>query len=152
MGQDVRRPAYYPIPVLVWRAIEIRPKLCQAALDEAAFRCLRRQSERAFVCGDRFVCAPQTTAKVGPCGVREVVAREFAAGEDRVDEREADFGAIAHGDGGRTIEFHDGRRLDAQKYIIESNNLAPIGRGGGGRLGVHGGDGGLQRVRPESPR
>jgi hypothetical protein len=137
---------------LASRITEIRPKFRQAAFDEPALRRLCRQFERAFVCGDRFLCAPQAAAKVGSCRVRQVVVRELAAGEDRVDEREADFGAITHGDGSRAIEFHNGRRLDAQKYIIESNNLAPIGSGGDGRLGVHGGDGGLQRVRSEPPR
>jgi hypothetical protein len=103
------------------RITKVRPKFRKPAFDEAAFRRLRCQSERAFVCGDRVLCASQTAAEVGPCRVRQVVVREFAAREDRVDEREADFGAITHGDGGRAIEFHDGRRLDAQKYIIESN-------------------------------
>jgi hypothetical protein len=120
---------------LASRITEIRPKFRQAAFDEPALRRLCGQFERAFVCGDRFLCAPQAAANVGSCRVRQVVVRELAAGEDRVDEREADFGAITHGDGSRAIEFHNGRRLDAQKYIIESNNLAPIGSGGDGRLG-----------------
>ncbi len=84
--------------------------------------------------------------------MREVIVHEFTAREDRVDEREADFRAVAHGDRGGAIEFHDGRTLDSQKDIVNPHNLAPIGRGSGRRFGMHGRNGGLQRVRAEPSR
>jgi hypothetical protein len=121
MADLIRMPRLSAIGLsLPSRITKIHAKFCKPPLDKAAFRRLRRQSERVFVCSDRVLRGSQAAAKVGPCRVREVIVSEIAACEDRVDEREADFGAITHGDGGRAIEFHDRRGLDALKYIIES--------------------------------
>jgi hypothetical protein len=49
---------------LASRITEICPEFRQTTLDEAAFRQLCRQSDRAFVCGDRVLCASQAAAKV----------------------------------------------------------------------------------------
>ena len=58
-----------------------------SSLDEAAFRRLSGQFQRAFVGGYRFRDASQAAAEISSGRVRQVIVGEFDAIEDRVDER-----------------------------------------------------------------
>jgi hypothetical protein len=60
--------------------------------------------------------------------VREVVVREFAAREDLVDEREADFGAVAHGDRGSAISICSRTRVSASPLMVSLFPGTPIAR------------------------
>ena len=63
-----------------------------------------------------------------------------AAGPSRIATATARFSSTT-GDG-----------LDAQQHVVEPDDLRPVGRGGGRRLGVHRRDRRLQRVGAEAPR
>src|SRR6185503_1537031 len=64
-------------------------ELSQAALQEAALGLLLREGQRAGVRGASGRRLAEAAAQVGARGVREVVARELAALQQRFDQCEA---------------------------------------------------------------
>ena len=86
--------------------------------------------------GANRVCRPtETPAEIGPRGVRQMVILELPARENGVDEHETGLGTVTHRHRGRAIELDDGRGLDPQEHVVQSDDLPPIGRVGSRRLG-----------------
>ena len=55
--------------------------------------------------------------------------------------------AVHHGDRDGVVQRHDRVALDLQQELVQGQDLRPVGRLGGRRLVVHGGDRRLQLVR-----
>src|SRR3546814_2399441 len=66
---------------------------------------------------------------------------------DLLQHLQSDLGAVelAHGDG--SVHGHHGVGPDGEELVVELDDLRPVGGLGGGSIGVHGGDGGLDLER-----
>ena len=82
--------------------------------------------------------------------MRQVVIRQAAKFEDRVNMRQASLWAIPHGNGDGSIEVDNRGRLHARQLVVKRDNLAPVSRSDRFRLRMNGRDGSLQGVRAEA--
>ena len=82
----------------------------------------------------------------------KTVVQQVAALEDGVHERQTGRGAVPHRHGNGAVQLDDGRRIRPPQHVVEADDFRPVRGGGGGRLGVHGRDCGLNRVRAEASR
>src|ERR1700739_3404107 len=57
--------------------------------------------------------------------MRQVVIRQFAMCQQRVDVLQTGPWAIAHGNGHGAIEMHNWRRLNSYQLFVKRNNLPP---------------------------
>ena len=84
--------------------------------------------------------------------VRESIVAQFAAVEQRVDQHQPRFRAVAHRHRNRAVQFDDRRGLEPQQHVVQADDLRPVGRLRARRLCVHRGDRSLQCVRPDASR
>ena len=82
--------------------------------------------------------------------MRQVVVRQFAMCQDRVDMRQTSLWTIAHGNGHGTIEIYNRRRLNPYQLVVNRNNLPPVGRPGRFRLRMDGRNRSLQGVSTDA--
>ena len=75
---------------------------------------------------------------LGAGRVGQVIVGQVAAGQDRVDQRQAGRRAVAHGDGDGAVELDHRRRRQPQQHVVERDDLGPVGRGGVRRAQVAG--------------
>src|SRR5438270_13877226 len=96
-------------------------ELGDALSQEAALGLLPGKRERPLIGRPGLGPAPEAPAQVGACRVRQVVALELAALEQRVHQREAGGRSIAHAHRDRAIELDHGRRFDLQPRVVEAH-------------------------------
>src|ERR671926_1585552 len=82
--------------------------------------------------------------------MREVVIRQLAMLQQRVDMFQAGLWTIAHSNGYGAIEIDNGRRLNSYQLVVKRDNLAPVGGSGRFRFRMNGCDRSLQCVRAEA--
>jgi len=126
--------------------------LSQTRLQEPTLGGLARELKGTLVGGPRRLGQAEPSLHVGACGVGEMVIVEATLLQYRVDAREPGHGPIAHADSGCAVEGPYRRGIDAEEYIVECDDLSPVGFANAGRLGVNGRDGRLQEVGSETAR
>src|SRR6476469_7195235 len=116
----------------------------EPALEEAAFGAVLGELSGAAVCVPRLVGPPKPSQELGPgrMQVAEVVQTKS------VDDAQGRLGPFGLGDGDGTIQLNDGRAGKAGQLAVQCGDLRPVAR----RLGVQGGDGGLQDVGPTTAK
>ena len=89
--------------------------------------------------------------QVGADGVQTVAAAQQGLAVQGCQQVQAGPGALHHGHGDGAVEGHHRAGGDAFQQLVQAEDLAPVGVLGPWRLGVHGGDGGLELVGAERP-
>ena len=84
--------------------------------------------------------------------MRQVIVVQLATGQQRLDHLQACCRAIAHGQRHGAVELDHRRGCGAQQYVVQADDLYPVGCRHARRLGMHRGDGRLQAVGAEAPR
>ncbi len=74
-------------------------QFAEPLLEKPAFRLLAGEPNGPLVGVLGVKDSSETPAKLGPSGVRQVIIRKVAAGDDGVDQLQAGQGAVAHGHG-----------------------------------------------------
>src|SRR5579875_382990 len=77
---------------------------------------------------------------------------QLAGVQDSVDQPQPSGGTITHRHGSRSIELYHRRWGQTAQHVVETDDLAPIGCGQAGSLGMECRDGGLNRVGAEAAR
>src|SRR5687767_6416620 len=108
-------------------------ELGEAALEKAALRLLPRELEGPLVGSARVRGLSEPPAEIGARRMGEAVAAELAALQDRVDEGETGCRSIAHRDGHRAVELHDGRGIDPPQRVVQPDDARPVRRRRGRR-------------------
>ena len=127
-------------------------ELGQPPLEKPPLRLLPREREGALVRGAGVRRSPEPPAQLRARGVRETVVQQIAALEDGVDERQTRRRAVAHRHRDRAVQLDHRGGVRSRQHVVEADDLRPVGRGGGRRLGVHRRDRRLNRVRADPPR
>ena len=109
-----------------------------SSLEKPALGFLTRQRQRPAIGFDSLCSLAQAAAEIGTGRVNKVIVGKFAAGKDYIDQGETSLRPIAHGDSDGAIEFNNGRGLDAQEHVVESDDLMPIRLSRGGCFGMNG--------------
>lgn len=141
-----------PLALFMESRVWLDSQVEQAALQEPSFRSLLREFERPLEGAPSFRIHSQAAAQVGSSRVGRMVVLQVPALEYPVYEFEADRGAVPHREGHRAVERHHGRRVHVRKEVVVGDYSAPVGRRCALRLGVHGGDGGLDGIGPRVSR
>src|SRR5262245_45501105 len=58
--------------------------------------------------------------------MQQMIVFKITASREVVNERERGPGAVHHGDSNRSVQRDNGRRLDAFKSVVETDDLGPI--------------------------
>ena len=90
-----------PVPVSV-------RDLGQPALEKPPLRLQPREAEGTFVGGAGVHRPPQSPAQVCPSGVGEMIIFQIATRQDRINQREASRGAVAHRHRHGAVQLDDG--------------------------------------------
>src|SRR5262249_39736649 len=77
--------------------------------------------------------------------MQQMIVFKMTACGEIIDKRECRANAGHHGDGNRSVQRDNGRRLDAFKRVVKANDLEPIRICCAGRLTMHSGDRRLKR-------
>jgi len=118
-------------------------------LQELPLWFLLSQRQRLLIRSTSLSGPAEPAVHIGTGGMRQVIICQFAVFQHRVDIRQTGLWTIAHGNGHGTIELYNWRRLNSYQLVVEHNDLPPVGRGDGFRLGMNGRNRCLQRVRAE---
>ena len=78
---------------------------------------------------------------------QQVIVLEHGLGRQRVDDAQPGLGAEQHGQRHGAVELDDRRRHDLRQLPVETDDARPIGRLGGVRTRMAGGNGSLQDMR-----
>jgi len=78
--------------------------------------------------------------------VRQVIFGKHTAFQQRIEQRQARCGAVAHRYSDRAVQFHYRRWIHPRKHIVKSDDLLPVGVGDARCFCVHGGDRRLDAV------
>ena len=89
--------------------------------------------------------------QVGAGRRQQVVAGQLTLGDELIDATQAFVEPFGHPHGHGLVEGHHGRGHESTELAIERGDLRPVGARRTRRLGVDGGDGRLELVRPWRP-
>src|SRR5215813_13124566 len=79
--------------------------------------------------------------------MQQMIVLKITASREVINKRKRRPGAVHHGDGNRSVQRYNRRRLDTFESVVETDDLGPIRVFGARSLAMNGGNCGLKRKR-----
>src|SRR5258706_7030379 len=115
-----------------------------------AFACIPRQRCRALKLRARLCKSTKSSEQIPAYARQEVIALKRSVREQSIDDLQACRWTKSHGNRYGAIQFHNGRRRQEMKCLVQRHDSRPVRIFRSTRAGVTCGDRGLQSVRSKS--
>jgi len=125
-----------------------RARLCPLE-QQRTLALVLRQAGGPFEFGLRFRVPAQLRQQVAAHAGQQVVGAQRGHVQQGVGEGQARLRTIRHAQRDGAVQFHDGGGHQLGQCIVQGGDAGPVRRFRRQRPRVAGGDGGLQRIRPE---